>query len=142
MGIPYSKQIHAAFDEVTPLVAAGFEVLRTSRNISLVLAAVQVLSLVLSTLTLVLLAAILVSVNPDLEKERRALVTPTAQWLSHWAMDMAGTKWWLQVGVCTVVLGCGLGALAGWSVTRDITVTVVDKQHEGHEEPADGAQET
>lgn len=42
MGIPYSKQIHSAFDQVTPLVAAGFEVLKTTKNIAILLACLQV----------------------------------------------------------------------------------------------------
>jgi hypothetical protein len=44
MGLPYSRQINAAFEEVTPLVAAGFKVLRTTRNISILLAIIQVLT--------------------------------------------------------------------------------------------------
>lgn len=49
MGLPYSKQIHSAFDQVTPLVAAGFEVLRTTKNIAIFLACLQVfVALVLS----------------------------------------------------------------------------------------------
>jgi hypothetical protein len=44
MGIPYSKQINIAFDQVAPLVAAGFVVLQTTRNITYLLAAIQVLT--------------------------------------------------------------------------------------------------
>lgn len=46
MGIPYSKQINLAFDQVTPLVAAAFKVLQTTRNITYLLAAIQVLTAV------------------------------------------------------------------------------------------------
>jgi hypothetical protein len=67
MGLPYSRQINAAFEEVTPLVAAGFKVLQTTRNISIILAVVQVLTVFLLFLILIALFALLYSVNPDLE---------------------------------------------------------------------------
>jgi hypothetical protein len=67
MGIPYSRQINAAFEQVTPLVAAGFKVLRTTRDISILLAIIQVLTVVLLGLILVGLVALLYCVNPDLE---------------------------------------------------------------------------
>ena len=41
MGLPYSKQINEAFDQVTPLVAEGFKVLETTKNISILLATMQ-----------------------------------------------------------------------------------------------------
>lgn len=50
MGIPYSKQIHSAFDQVTPLVAAGFEVLKTTKNIAILLACLQVFVALILTL--------------------------------------------------------------------------------------------
>lgn len=67
MGIPYSRQINAAFDQVTPLVAAGFEVLRTTRDISILLAVIQVLTVIFLGLILVALVVLLYCVNPDLE---------------------------------------------------------------------------
>jgi hypothetical protein len=67
MGIPYSRQINAAFEQVTPLVAAGFKVLRTTRDISILLAVIQVLTVVLLGLILLGLVALLYCVNPDLE---------------------------------------------------------------------------
>jgi hypothetical protein len=67
MGIPYSHEINAAFDQVTPLVAAGFKVLKTTRNISILLAIIQVLTVVFLALILVVLLGVLYSVNPDLE---------------------------------------------------------------------------
>ncbi|ORY11332.1 hypothetical protein BCR34DRAFT_664475 [Clohesyomyces aquaticus] len=83
MGIPYSREINAAFEQVTPLVAAGFEVLRTTRNISILLAAIQVLTVLLLALILLVLVGILYSVNPDLEQERRELVSPVFGWLAR-----------------------------------------------------------
>jgi len=67
MGIPYSRQINAAFEQVTPLVAAGFKVLRTTRDISILLAVIQVLTVILLGFILVALVLLLYCVNPDLE---------------------------------------------------------------------------
>ncbi|KAK5701986.1 hypothetical protein LTR97_004804 [Elasticomyces elasticus] len=88
MGIPYSKQINAAFDEVTPLVAAGFEVLQTTKNTALIAAAVQIYSGIILTLVLFVLIALLITVNPDLTKERDALVTPIVRWSAHLVWDL------------------------------------------------------
>ncbi|KAF2744987.1 hypothetical protein M011DRAFT_154429 [Sporormia fimetaria CBS 119925] len=76
MGIPYSREINAAFDQVTPLVAAGFQVLKTTRNISILLAVIQVLTVVLLAGILFVLLALVYCVNPDLQHERDKLVTP------------------------------------------------------------------
>lgn len=67
MGLPYSRQINAAFEQVTPLVAAGFKLLRTTRDISILLAVIQVLTVWLLFLILVALVAVMICVNPDLE---------------------------------------------------------------------------
>ncbi|KAG9200531.1 hypothetical protein G6514_006873 [Epicoccum nigrum] len=82
MGIPYSREINAAFEQVTPLVAAGYKVLRTTKNISIILAIIQVLTVVLLGLILLALVALLYTVNPDLEEERKQLITP---WLRYCA---------------------------------------------------------
>ncbi|OAL46741.1 hypothetical protein IQ07DRAFT_573503 [Pyrenochaeta sp. DS3sAY3a] len=76
MGLPYSRQINAAFEQVTPLVAAGFKVLRTTRDISILLAVIQVLNVFLLWWILVALIMLAYCVNPDLEPERQALITP------------------------------------------------------------------
>ncbi|KAJ4372807.1 hypothetical protein N0V86_008173 [Didymella sp. IMI 355093] len=83
MGIPYSREINAAFEQVTPLVAAGFKVLRTTKNISIVLAIIQVLTVLFLGLILLALIALLYTVNPDLEEERRALITPRLKYYAH-----------------------------------------------------------
>lgn len=67
MGIPYSRQINAAFEQVTPLVAAGFTVLRTTRDISILLAIIQVLTVLFLALIFFTLILLLYCVNPDLE---------------------------------------------------------------------------
>ncbi|KZM27289.1 hypothetical protein ST47_g1575 [Ascochyta rabiei] len=83
MGIPYSREINAAFEQVTPLVAAGFQVLRTTKNISIVLAVIQVLTVVFLGLILGALVVLIYCVNPDLEEERKALVSPLLKRMAH-----------------------------------------------------------
>ena len=79
MGVPYSQEIRAAVDQVTALVAA----VQTTKNIFILLAAVQVIKVVLPALTLLVMLALLVTVNPDLEDERAAAVTPMMKWIIH-----------------------------------------------------------
>ncbi|KAH7139132.1 hypothetical protein B0J11DRAFT_35861 [Dendryphion nanum] len=99
MGIPYSREINAAFEQVTPLVAAGFKVLRTIKDIAVLLAVIQVLTVFLLGLNLFVLLAIVYSVNPDLEDERRILVTPLFKWL-------AGVSIW---GILQTTVAMGVG---------------------------------
>lgn len=109
MGMPYSKQVNAAFDQVTPLVAAGFEVLRTTKNIAVFLAFLQAFVALILTLTLFAILALIYSVNPDLEEERRALVTPCMQWIASWAIEYGSlTAWILKVLVVLVTAGMGI----------------------------------
>ncbi|KAF2004278.1 hypothetical protein P154DRAFT_55751 [Amniculicola lignicola CBS 123094] len=76
MGIPYSREINTVFEQVTPLVAAGFKVLKTTKNISIVLAVIQVLTVVFLAMILAVLVALVYCVDPGLEYERKTLVTP------------------------------------------------------------------
>ncbi|KAG4274382.1 hypothetical protein FPRO04_09340 [Fusarium proliferatum] len=119
MGMPYSKQVHAAFDQVTPLVAAGFEVLRTTKNIAVFLAFLQVFVALILTLTLLAILAVIYSVNPDLEEERRALVTPCMQWIASWVMEYGSlTAWILKL---LLVLGtAGLGIFLWQRSTTEV----------------------
>lgn len=87
MGIPYSRQINAAFEQVTPLVAAGFKVLRTTRDISILLAVIQVLTVFFLGLILFALTLLLYCVNPDLEV-RSSLCLP----LPH-ILGMGNERW-------------------------------------------------
>lgn len=66
MGIPYSREINAAFEQVTPLVAAGFKVLKTTKNISILLAVIQVLTVLFLAGILLVLIAIVYCVDPGL----------------------------------------------------------------------------
>lgn len=98
MGIPYSRQINQAFDQVTPLVASAYEVLQTTKNISLLLAAIQVLTVILLGFILIVLLGIAYSVNPDLDKERKALVTPTLKWLAVRIEKGPRSRLWWTIG--------------------------------------------
>lgn len=91
MGIPYSKEINKAFEElnkaygqVTPLVAAAYEVLETTKNISLLVAGIQVLNSILLGAILLAMVGLLITMNPDLERERKELVTPTVLTVAGW----------------------------------------------------------
>ena len=119
MGIPYSKQINIAFDQVTPLVAAGFVVLQTTRNITYLLAAIQVLTALFLFLILVTLLALIITVNPELEYERNVLVTPVMREIIEYG------RWylrWVKVGLWLVILGAAVGAFGGWYVTTEVEV--------------------
>lgn len=121
MGIPYSREINSAFNQVTPLVAAAFEVLQTTKNISILLACIQVLTVVYLFLILVALLGLICVVNPDLQTERNVLVTPVVRWLAGWVLVYgAAVAWTLRVGVVVVTAGLGVffwqGSLAGTSV--------------------------
>jgi hypothetical protein len=79
MGVPYSQEIRAAVDHVAPLVAA----VQITKNIFILLAAVQVIKVVLLVLILLAMRVLLITVNPDLEDERAAAVTPVMKWIIH-----------------------------------------------------------
>ncbi|USW50663.1 hypothetical protein Slin15195_G039820 [Septoria linicola] len=118
MGIPYSKQINAAFEEVTPLVAEGFEVLQTTRNITFLLAEIQVLTVLILFFVLIALCLLLVTCNPDMERERQALVTPILKWLVSWIVSSEG-KLRVWLAGLLIVLG-GLAVVYGhyWAYFR------------------------
>lgn len=120
MGIPYSRQIHAAFDQVTPLVAAGFEVLQTTKNISILLAAIQVITVVILALILLTMLALLITMNPDLEAERAAVVTPVVKWCACWVMPECEARGRLAVSILVLF---GVLFVASWvwySVATDV----------------------
>ena len=92
MGIPYSREINKAFGElnkaygqVTPLIEAAYEVLETTKNISLLVAAVQVINGILLFFVLLTMFGLLITMNPDMTKERDELVTPVLRWVGRWA---------------------------------------------------------
>ncbi|KAL6924000.1 hypothetical protein ACHAPO_006570 [Fusarium lateritium] len=133
MGMPYSKQVHAAFDQVTPLVAAGFEVLKTTKNIAILLAIIQIIVAIVLILTLLAILALIYSVNPDLEAERQALVTPCMQWLASWLIEYGNiVSWFLKVLV--VLCTGGMGAFIWYNSTPTFPVPEEPALEDGEEE--------
>lgn len=138
MGIPYSKQIHAAFDQVTPLVAAGFEVLQTTKNISILLAAIQVVTVIILGLILLTLLALLISVNPDLEAERAAIVTPVVRWCACWAMPECDARSRVAVSVFVLLLVVFVAGWVWYSVSTDVKDLAADEAVATEQEKAEG----
>jgi len=79
MGALYSRDINAAIGQLTSLVAA----VQTTKNIFIFLAAIQVIKVIILALILLAMLALLVTMNPDLEDERAAVVTPAVKWIIH-----------------------------------------------------------
>ncbi|KAK0807309.1 hypothetical protein LTR02_005981 [Friedmanniomyces endolithicus] len=135
MGIPFSKQINAAFEEVTPLVAAGFEVLQTTKNIALLAAALQVFTGLILSLVLLVLIALLITVNPNLTEERDALVTPV--WLL-WDLRRRiswGLLWTSRRGRGSKVAGVGIWKVMWVELSRtlaELRVLGRDESESGH----------
>jgi len=122
MGLPYSKEIHAAFDQVTPLVAAGFEVLQTTKDIAILLAVIQVVTAITLVLILLALLGLLFSINEDLATERAHLVTPVMKWLASWVYKYGRIANWIIKISFTVGM-----VIAGWSIWQAMAT--------GHNEP-------
>ncbi|PSK58734.1 hypothetical protein C1H76_8690 [Elsinoe australis] len=118
MGIPYSKQINAAFDQVTPLVAAGFQVLETTKNISLLLLAIQILTVLLLALIQTTLLVVLITVNPDLESERAQIVTPVMKWVAGIMIRLANQKKTFATVFWILVAGACAGGVVGFLSTQ------------------------
>ncbi|KAF2160193.1 hypothetical protein M409DRAFT_60113 [Zasmidium cellare ATCC 36951] len=135
MGIPYSKQINAAFDQVTPLVAEGFEVLQTTRNITFLLAEIQVATVILLFLLLIATLMLLITNNPDMETERKALVTPVMKWICSWMMSSSGNR---RIGFTVavgLVVAVGVAYAHYWYYFRETGVV-----EEEPSETVDGAE--
>lgn len=127
MGIPYSREINAAFEQVTPLVAAGFEVLQTTKDIAILLACIQVLTVAILTLILVSLFGLLLTMNPDLEYERQQLVTPALQWLSSWLLSYGRVAKWL-LRAFLVVSSIGFIVFLWYGTTAGASVPNADME--------------
>ena len=114
MGIPYSKEIDAAFNQVSPLVAQALDALHVTQYITYILATIQVITAILQLVTVLALFALLITINPDLSTERTELVTPILRYLASWMMPGSESRWWLSVlGRMFAVLwlcGCGVAA--------------------------------
>ncbi|WZH48523.1 hypothetical protein QYS62_009701 [Fusarium acuminatum] len=133
MGMPYSKQVNAAFDQVTPLVAAGFEVLQTTKNIAILLAVVQVFVAIVLSFTLLAMLALIYSVNPDLETERRALVTPCMKWLASWIFEYGTLVGWV-LRVYVVLCTGGLGLFVWYNSSPTFPVAASPVAEDGEED--------
>ncbi|KAM0697376.1 hypothetical protein Q7P36_002229 [Cladosporium allicinum] len=138
MGIPYSKQINAAFDQVTPLVSAGFEVLQTTKNISILLAAIQVVTVIILGAILLTLLALLISVNPDLEAERAAIVTPVVKWCACWAMPKCEARGRMLVSMIVLVGVVFVGSWVWFSVVTDVKDVAAEEAVDGGEGKGEG----
>ena len=116
MGIPYSREINKAFDElnvaygqVTPLIEAAYEVLETTKNISLLLLGIQVLTVILLAFILLALVGLMIVMNPEMDKERRELVTPTLRWVTGWmTMSHIGFGWFSAILVLFILIVLGI----------------------------------
>ncbi|KAF2646061.1 hypothetical protein P280DRAFT_464329 [Massarina eburnea CBS 473.64] len=98
MGVPYSREIDAAFLQVTPLVQQIAPLITTAKVVVVVIALVQVFVVGLLCAILGVLVAGVVCVNPDLERERRKLVTPAVKWL------VRRTRWDLLRGLLFITI--------------------------------------
>ena len=136
MGIPYSRQINTAFDQVTPLVAQGFQVLETTKNIAILLAYIQVLTVALLALIVTTLMALLVTMNPDLAEERRAFVTPTMKMLLHQGAFVA---WAIGVALLfSAMIGGLYFAIHGWKSESADVGDEAEKEHEDGNDQGNG----
>jgi hypothetical protein len=136
MGIPYSRQINLAFEKVSPLVAEGFQVLQTTKNISILLAAIQVITVVILALILVTMLALLITMNPDLAAERAAIVTPAVKWCACWAMPECEARGRVVMGVCVMAV---VGVAVGWvwvKVVGDVKEVAAEEAVAGEKEEA------
>lgn len=139
MGIPYSREINSAFAQVTPLVAAGFQVLQTTKNISILLAAIQVLTALLLFLILLALLGVICTTNPDLQRETDELVTPVVRWLASWVFAYGKVVGWLlRVGIVGTTAGLGAFLWQGSLVGKSLPGTPVEGEAEGGDGKGDG----
>ncbi|TEY36374.1 hypothetical protein BOTCAL_0555g00050 [Botryotinia calthae] len=163
MGIPYSKQIHSAFDqsqimmrrlqtEVTPLVAAGyplvasgFEVLKTTKNIAILLAVVQVYTAVMLTVIFGVGCMLLVTINPDLEDERSRMISPTVRRGVEWIENWGGWVFWgVKFGVVCGVAGMGVGVWKGeraGEMEREMAIEGENEETGSEDKEEDGSDE-
>ena len=133
MGIPFSREINAAFEQVTPLVQAAYEVLETTKNIALILLAIQVMTIITLLLMLLALVGLLITMNPELERERKLLVTPVMKWIASWSMTASGHP----MSVAGLIVGSF--ALAGFAFlfyvywTRKVADATIENEAEARD---------
>ena len=128
MGIPYSREINSAFEQVTPLVASAYEVLQTTKNIAILLAWIQITTVVLLTLILLALVGLLFTMNPDLDKERKAIVTPVMKWVASWVLKSSGTRKSIAGLLIILFALSGFGFLAYVYYVRNVEDATVENE--------------
>lgn len=136
MGMPDSKDVNTAFEQVTPLVEDGLWILNTTKYISLLGAAIQALNVALLWLILLSLLGLLITANPDLRDERQAVVTPVMQWVVSWVRYREDRKL-LQILGFFMLMGLVFGIWMWIMVATDTFGQVAD----GKEEPVDEEEE-
>ena len=77
------------------------------------------------------LFGLIITVSPDLEHERRVLVTPAVKWIADTIMDYG---WAVRAGVWIMVIGSVVGAAGGvyvtWELAESVDVEVDDPDGE------------
>jgi hypothetical protein len=141
MGIPYSREINKAFEElnqaygqVTPLIESAYDVLETTKNISLVLLAIQILTVLLLGLILLALVGLLITMSPDLDEERKELVTPVLKWVAGWARFGKGVVGWTGVVFALVVIGVVGGVVVATRSYEKVVAGQGGAEEEGERE--------
>lgn len=128
MGIPYSREINAAFESVTPLVASAYEVLETTKNIAVFITFLQIYAVITLTLILTALVGLLITTNPDLDKERKALVTPVMKWIASWIMTTAGARKTLIAVLVFFFVLVGLGFMFYVYYIRNVEDATIENE--------------
>lgn len=125
-------------------MAEGFKVLETTKNISILLAVVQVFNIFLLLLIFAALIALLITTNPDLDHERRVLVTPIVQWFTSWITDR-GSRRYLALVIFIVLLGSAMGAGGAFYMLRKSEMEAIAKAEKAEsgelEEETNGEEE-
>ena len=129
MGIPYSREINAAFNQVTPLVASAYEVLDTTKNIALFLAGLQIVVAISLILILLAMIGLLFTLNPDLETERKELVTPVMKWIAGFSLTSGGHRKSIAGGLVTLFILAGVGFYFYVYYMRNVEDATIENQN-------------
>jgi hypothetical protein len=134
-------------------VAAGFQVLETTKNIAILLTFIEIFTVILLSLILIALLMLLVTMNPELEEERRTFITPVIKWVFRVVQQRVEylNKNWLMISVGMTFLIAGIVFLSSPFLLRKFNIKMVtmkgDEEVEASEgenaldEPADNGKE-
>ena len=134
MGIPYSREINAAFDQVTPLVASAYEVLETTKNIAVVLLVIQIIISITLLISLLALTGLLITLNPDLERERQVIVTPIMKWITSWFMTSTGKRKSVAAFIVFMFVMAGFAFLIYVYYIRNVEDATIENQVQPNDE--------